>query len=247
MRRALALVLLWGCAGSPSYLNRNLAWGSPEQGEALRFAREAGFPEIEGFRGTLAFVGDLRNDAGRLLRVLIWLELSGKMPGHSRIRAGVATPQGERLRDEVFRGGWRLVEYTGVERLLRPAAPDLFLIRAQGLAGPEHAFYFALAGDRAELVRLEAGPPPRAHGNSYSDAPSVGPDTAPPDEDEALRALGGTWTRRMSTLLWLAGDHEQGPPLGRRLRYRPSIRKAVEAFTNDPDPWIRETAELFFR
>ena len=254
MRSTIALAFLAGCAAPP--LDRDLTPStSDERAAGLSLAARMGFHETDDFRGYLAFITDLRNDRVELRRVVVRLETTGKIPDYARIRVGVVGPDGPR--DSAFFGGWRHLEFTGVEKIVRPGGPDLLLITSETMLLPQPRAYYALAGERIELVRLEVDG--KLYPNYYtSPNHTIGPVHPPSDEADALRALeGDSWTRRMSMLTWLAGSHYTGKnpelwhedtkvaELARELKWSPRVKAAVEALAKNPDPWTRDVAALF--
>jgi hypothetical protein len=264
VRLALAsLLLASGCSAPqiwlshPELLDRDLNVRDPAAlGEMHRSIRSLGFRMDEGFRGWLAYSTVLRNDQGELRWVFVWLEPAFKVPGYSRVRSGVVDSEGRILDDSVFLSGWRHWDFRGVTKLARSESPDVLLIRSEGMIIPNRWHYFALAGDHLEVVRLEAGEPKKLDSNYYrSPNHTIGPLQPPADEDECMRALEGrSWSRRMSLLTWLAGNHWDGTnahlwhedekvaALGLRLQSSPRVRAALEALSRSPDAWTREAA-----
>lgn len=259
--RVITLIFASGCAtppvwiSHPSLLDRDL---EPQREQMEVITPKLGFKSPDDFRGWLAYTSVLRNDQGDLRWVFVWLEPASKMPGYSRVRAGVLNSGGQVLDDSIFFAGWRHLDFGGVTKISRPDAPDVLLIRSEGLPGLNRKQYYALAGNRLELVRLEAGKPPELQSNEYrSPNHTVGPLYPPADEEECVGGLDApSWTRRMSLLTWLGGTHWDGSnpnlwhedekvaTLALGLQASPRVRAAIEALARNADAWTREAASM---
>jgi hypothetical protein len=259
------LLLASGCTSPPVWtshrqlLDHDLeSHDSTKHDQLEGMAGKLGFKTREDFRGWLAYTTVLRNDHAQLRWVFVWLEPAFKMPGYSRVRAGVLDSDGHILDDSIFLAGWRHMDFAGVAKIARPEGLDVLLIRSEGLHISNRWQYYALAGDHLELVRLEDGKPAKLHANYYrSPNHTVGPIHPPADEDECVRILEGpSWTRRISVLSWLAGIHWDGTDahlwhedekisaLALRLQSSPRIHATVESLLSTQDTWTREAAFL---
>jgi hypothetical protein len=210
------------------------------------------------FRGWLAFSSVLINDRGEARWVNVWLEPANKMPGYSRVRSVVVNPEGRVVDDSIFLTGWRHLDFTGVSKVLRPKFPDVLRIGCEGLVIRNRRHFYALAGDRLELVRLEGDEPAKIQAN-FCTSPNhtIGPVYPPAGEEDCVQALqNASWTRRMSMLTWLAGIHwdgsnpnlwhedEKAATLALNLQSSPRSLAAVKALAGAEDAWTREAVGL---
>ena len=263
--KVAAIILVSGCTPPPAWtshhqlLDRDLEAHDPTERDRMEgLTRTLGFKSRDDFRGWIAFFSVLRNDQGALRWAFVWLEPANRHPGYSRVRVGILDASGQILDDSIFLSGWRHLDFTGVSKLSRQNAPDVLLIRSEGLPGLNRRQYYALAGNHLELVRLEAEKPPELQSNHYgSPNHTVGPLYPPANEEECVGALeGASWTRRLSMLTWLGGYHWDGSNanlwhedekvamLARTLQSIPRVRASMQNLSGSSDAWIREAASL---
>jgi len=273
-----ALIALSGCSGSwipESSARTSRAWDlvrmhrdralialtQDERRDLDRQVELLGVAPRPEFSGCPDFVTALRNDRGLGRWVLVWLSWNGKVPSFSRVRVAVLDDDGRLLTDNAFLSGWRHLDFEGIDRCADEGRPaDLLRISTWSMVQGHLQQFYALVGDRVEIVRLEAkGEPEPLKINYASPNHTVGPVVPPLDEKDCVDTLeSGTWARQLSVLAWLGGIHWDGsnPQVWHEdqdavrafsnLHSSPRVQMQVARLTQSPDPWIRHAANVIY-
>jgi hypothetical protein len=137
------------------------------------------------------------------------------------------------------------VGWGGIPSSLKAVIPGMFCVEVDSIPGSDllERQYYALVGDRPQLVRVEdkAGV---LRQNNYADIfRTVGPPLPPrrpADWEEALRTPD--LPSLLGVLVWLGGIHASTSEIWSETIHRPGVRMRIAELAQHPHPWVAEAA-----